>query len=144
MFYLIISGIVNVILNLILVICFHLGVAGVAISTVISNVISAVMVMVYLYRRDDEFAFRFNRMKIVRPYLRKILQIGIPSGIQGTIFSISNVLSRVVLIHLANLRSQVLLLRLNFEYFTYDIANAFAQATVTSPDQNYGARKHQR
>ena len=114
MFYLIISGIVNVIR-------FHLGVAGVAISTVISNVISAVMVMVYLYRRDDEFAFRFNRMKIVRPYLRKILQIGIPSGIQGTIFSISNVFIQsginsfgedAIAGASANLRSQVLLLRL--------------------------------
>ena len=130
MFYLIISGIVNVILNLILVICFHLGVAGVAISTVISNVISAVMVMVYLYRRDDEFAFRFNRMKIVRPYLRKILQIGIPSGIQGTIFSISNVFIQSGINSFGKFAIAGSSLALNFEYFTYDIANAFAQATV--------------
>lgn len=139
MFYLIISGIINVILNLILVICFHLGVAGVAISTVISNVISAVMVMVYLYRRDDEFAFRFNRMKIVRPYLRKILQIGIPSGIQGTIFSISNVFIQSGINSFGKFAIAGSSLALNFEYFTYDIANAFAQATVTFTSQNYGA-----
>ena len=139
MFYLIISGIVNVILNLILVICFHLGVAGVAISTVISNVISAVMVMVYLYRRDDEFAFRFNRMKIVRSYLRKILQIGIPSGIQGTIFSISNVFIQSGINSFGKFAIAGSSLALNFEYFTYDIANAFAQATVTFTSQNYGA-----
>lgn len=143
MFYLIISGIVNVILNLILVICFHLGVAGVAISTVISNVISAVMVMVYLYRRDDEFAFRFNRMKIVRPYLRKILQIGIPP-VSREPFSRSRMfLSRVVLIHLANLRLQVLLLLLNFEYFTYDIANAFAPGNGHLHQPELWRRKHQ-
>lgn len=139
MFYLIISGTVNVILNLILVICFHLGVAGVAISTVISNVISAVMVMVYLYRRDDEFAFRFNRMKIVRSYLRKILQIGIPSGIQGTIFSISNVFIQSGINSFGKFAIAGSSLALNFEYFTYDIANAFAQATVTFTSQNYGA-----
>ena len=144
MFYLIISGIVNVILNLILVICFHLGVAGVAISTVISNIISAVMVMVYLYRRDDEFAFRFNRMKIVRPYLRKILQIGIPSGIQGTIFSISNVFIQSGINSFGKFAIAGSSLALNFEYFTYDIANAFAQATVTFTSQNYGAGKKKR
>ena len=86
MFYLIISGIVNVILNLILVICFHLGVAGVAISTVISNV---------------------------------FIQSGINSFGKFAIAGSS--------------------LALNFEYFTYDIANAFAQATVTFTSQNYGA-----
>ena len=144
MFYLIISGIVNVILNLILVICFHLGVSGVAISTVISNVISAVMVMVYLYRRDDEFAFRFNRMKIVRSYLRKILQIGIPSGIQGTIFSISNVFIQSGINSFGKFAIAGSSLALNFEYFTYDIANAFAQATVTFTSQNYGAGKMKR
>ena len=144
MFYLIISGIVNVILNLILVICFHLGVAGVAISTVISNIISAVMVMVYLYRRDDEFAFRFNRMKIVRSYLRKILQIGIPSGIQGTIFSISNVFIQSGINSFGKFAIAGSSLALNFEYFTYDIANAFAQATVTFTSQNYGVKKWKR
>ena len=97
------------------------------------------MVMVYLYRRDDEFAFRFNRMKIVRPYLRKILQIGIPSGIQGTIFSISNVFIQSGINSFGKFAIAGSSLALNFEYFTYDIANAFAQATVTFTSQNYGA-----
>lgn len=91
MYYLILSGVVNVILNLILVICFKLGVAGVAIATVISNILSAALVLIHLHRRNDEFAFRLKYMKIVKPYLGKILQIGIPSGIQGAIFSVSNV-----------------------------------------------------
>lgn len=61
MYYLLISGIVNVVLNLVLVIVFKLGVAGVAISTVISNVLSTALVLIHLYRRQDEFAFRFER-----------------------------------------------------------------------------------
>ena len=139
MFYLIISGVVNVILNLALVICFHLGVAGVAISTVISTILSAVMVIIYLYRRNDEFSFRFHQMKIIGPYLKKILQIGIPSGIQGTIFSISNVFIQSGINSFGENAIAGSSLALNFEYFTYDIANAFAQATVTFTSQNYGA-----
>lgn len=91
MYYLIISGIVNVALNLFLVICFHMGVAGVAIATVISNILSAALVIICLYRRDDEFRFRFRRLRLEKDGLSKVLVIGIPSGIQGAIFSISNV-----------------------------------------------------
>lgn len=101
MYYLIVSGIINVILNLILVIVFQLGVAGVVIATVISNIVSAVMVLTYLYHREDEFQFRFHKMKIEKKDLKN--------------------------------------LALNFEYFTYDIASAFAQAAVTFTSQNYGA-----
>ena len=139
MYYLILSGVVNVILNLVLVICFRLGVAGVAIATVISNVLSAALVLIHLYRREDEFAFRPQRMKIVRPYLQKILQIGIPSGIQGAIFSVSNVFIQSGINSFGEYAIAGSSLALNFEYFTYDIANAFAQAAVTFTSQNYGA-----
>lgn len=91
MYYLIVSGTVNVILNLVLVICFKLGVAGVAIATVISNVISAGLVILCLHRKNNEFQFRFEKMHIEKQDLMKVLQIGIPEGIQGAIFSISNV-----------------------------------------------------
>ena len=139
MYYLILSGVVNVILNLILVISFQLGVAGVAIATVISNVLSAALVLIHLYRRNDEFAFRLQRMKIVKPYLGKILQIGIPSGIQGAIFSVSNVFIQSGINSFGEYAIAGSSLALNFEYFTYDIANAFAQAAVTFTSQNYGA-----
>ena len=139
MYYLILSGVVNVILNLVLVICFRLGVSGVAIATVISNVLSAALVLIHLYRRDDEFAFRPQRMKIIRPYLQKILQIGIPSGIQGAIFSVSNVFIQSGINSFGEYAIAGSSLALNFEYFTYDIANAFAQAAVTFTSQNYGA-----
>ena len=71
MYYLIISGIVNVALNLFLVICFHMGVAGVAIATVISNILSAALVLICLYRRDDEFQFRFRRLSLGKDGLSK-------------------------------------------------------------------------
>ncbi len=86
MYYLILSGTVNVILNLILVIYFKLGVAGVAIATVISNILSAGLVLIYLYRREDEFQFRPQRLHIEKEDLKKVLVIGIPAGIQGAIF----------------------------------------------------------
>ena len=87
MYYLLISGTVNVILNLFLVIALQLGVAGVAIATVISNVLSAGMVLTHLARRNDDFAFRFRRMRIEKMPLLRILQIGIPAGIQGAMKS---------------------------------------------------------
>ena len=133
------SGTVNVILNLVLVIAFGLGVSGVAIATVISNVLSAAMVIIYLHRRNDEFAFRFHNMRIEKAYLLKVLQIGIPSGIQGAIFSVSNVFIQSGINSFGEYAIAGSSLALNFEYFTYDIANAFAQAAVTFISQNYGA-----
>lgn len=139
MYYLLISGIVNVVLNLILVIVFRLGVSGVAISTVISNILSTLLVLIHLYRRQDEFAFRPQNMKINKQHLLKVLQIGIPAGIQGAIFSISNVFIQSGINSFGEYAIAGSSLALNFEYFTYDIANAFAQAAVTFTSQNYGA-----
>ena len=139
MYYLLISGTVNVILNLFLVIALQLGVAGVAIATVISNVLSAGMVLTHLARRNDDFAFRFRRMHIEKTPLLRILQIGIPAGIQGAIFSISNVFIQSGINSFGENAIAGSSLALNFEYFTYDIANAFAQAAVTFTSQNYGA-----
>ena len=139
MYYLFISGIVNVILNLVLVICVHLGVAGVAIATVISNVLSAGLVMLNLHRRKDEFQFRVQKMRIDGNALRRVLVIGIPAGIQGAIFAVSNVFIQSGVNSFGEDAIAGSSLALNFEYFTYDIASAFAQAAVTFTSQNYGA-----
>ena len=139
MYYLILSGTVNVILNLFLVICFHLGVAGVAIATVISNVLSSALAVIHLSRRQDEFKFRFQDMKIEKNALKKVLVIGIPAGIQGAIFSVSNVFIQSGINSFGENAIAGSSLALNFEYFTYDIASAFAQAAVTFTSQNYGA-----
>lgn len=139
MYYLILSGTVNVILNLFLVICFHLGVAGVAIATVISNILSSALLIIYLHRRQDEFQFRIRDMKIEKNALKKVLAIGIPAGIQGAIFSVSNVFIQSGINSFGENAIAGSSLALNFEYFTYDIASAFAQTTVTFTSQNYGA-----
>ena len=139
MYYLIISGVVNVVLNLLLVILFGLGVAGVAIATVISNILSTVLVLRYLARQENEFEFKFHRLHIDRNQLKKVLVIGIPAGIQGAIFSISNVFIQTGINSFGENAIAGSSLALNFEYFTYDIAAAFAQAAVTFTSQNYGA-----
>ena len=139
MYYLMITGVVNIILNLILVICFSLGVAGVAIATLIANILSASLVLVHLYRRDDEFQFRFSKMRIEANDLKKILIIGIPAGIQGAIFSVSNVFIQSGVNSFGESAIAGSSLELNFEYFSYDIAVAFAQAAVTFTSQNFGA-----
>ena len=125
MYYLLLSGTVNVVLNLFLVIVMQLGVA--------------VMVITHLIRRDDDFAFRFRRMRIEKEPLLRILQIGIPAGIQGAIFSVSNVFIQSGINSFGENAIAGSSLALNFEYFTYDIANAFAQAAVTFTSQNFGA-----
>lgn len=139
MYYLMVSGSVNVVLNLILVIVFSLGVAGVAIATLISNILSASLVVIHLHRRDDEFKFCFKNMRIEWKDLKKIMIIGIPAGIQGAIFSVSNVFIQSGVNSFGESAIAGSSLELNFEYFSYDIAVAFAQAAVTFTSQNFGA-----
>lgn len=139
MYYLVLSGTVNVILNLVFVICFGLGVEGVAISTTISNMLSTALVLVHLHGKEDEFQFRFHKMHIEWKDLKRVLMIGIPAGIQGAIFSVSNVFIQSGINSFGEDAIAGSSLALNFEYFTYDIANAFAQAAVTFTSQNFGA-----
>lgn len=139
MYYLIISGTVNVVLNLVFVIGFDLGVEGVAISTSVSNMLSTAMVLTHLYRKEDEFQFRFHKMCVIWKDLKRILMIGIPAGIQGAIFSVSNVFIQSGINTFGEDALAGSSLALNFEYFTYDIGSAFAQAAVTFTSQNFGA-----
>lgn len=144
MFYLIVSGTVNVLLNLLFVIVFRLGVAGVAIATVISGILSAAMVSICLCRKNDEFKLSLRNLKINKNDLKKVLIIGIPAGIQGAIFSVSNVFIQSGINSFGEDAIAGSSLALNFEYFTYDIAAAFAQAAVTFTSQNYGAGNKKR
>ena len=121
MYYLIISGTVNIVLNLVFVIGFGLGVEGVAISTSVSNMLSTAMVLTHLYRKEDEFQFRFHKMCVIWKDLKRILMIGIPAGIQGAIFSVSNVFIQSGINTFGEDAIAGSSLALNFEYFTYDI-----------------------
>lgn len=135
MYYLLLAGVVNVVLNLLLVVGVHLGVEGVAIGTLASNVLSASLVLLCLYRREDEFQFRFGKMQIRKDFLRRVLVIGVPAGIQGAIFSVSNVFIQSGINSFGEDAIAGASVGLNFEYFTY----AIAQGAVTFTSQNYGA-----
>ena len=82
--FLIISGIANAALNMTLVILFHMGVAGVAIGTIISQLISCVLVLTCLYRSEGSYQLRFSKLKINGAYMEQIFQVGVPAGIQST------------------------------------------------------------
>jgi len=88
--YLAISGIANVVLNLILVIVFHMGVEGVAIGTIVSQMLSAVLVLCKLLKSKGLFSFSFKNISFSFTKMKRILTIGIPAGIQGSLFSVSN------------------------------------------------------
>ena len=92
MMFLIISGVINAILNLILVIAFHLDVAGVAIATAISQMISCILILRCLYKTESSYQLRFSKLTIRGVYLKQIFQVGIPAGIQSMVINLSNAL----------------------------------------------------
>lgn len=141
---LVVSGIVNASLNLLLVIVFDMGVAGVAIGTVVANVVNAGMIVLFLLRERAPFRLELKEWRMSRPDLRKILKIGLPAGVQGMVFSISNVFILASIngfgAHVAAGSSAAL----NFEYYCYFAISAFAQAAVAFISQNYGAGLYDR
>ncbi|MGN0441734.1 MAG: MATE family efflux transporter [Acutalibacteraceae bacterium] len=142
---LVISGVVNVLLNLLFVIVFQMSVAGVGIATVIADAVSAVLVMYFLFTEENEFIrISPKKIRIYKLHLKKILMIGIPAGIQGMVFSISNVYVQSAVNSLGSDAVAGSSVALNFEYITYYIICAFSQTAVTFTSQNYGARKYDR
>ncbi len=139
-----VGGIMNVILNLILVIVFRLGVSGVAIATVVSNIISASMAIYFLAREDEPFTFRFRDLLLRKDYVIQMLRIGLPAGLQGMLFSISNVTIQTATNGLGSYASAGSAAALNFDFFTYYVVAAFTQAVVTFTSQNFGAKNYSR
>ena len=138
--FLTISGIVNVILNLVLVIVFHMGVAGVAIATVVSQVLSAIFVVVCLIRAEGSAFQLFPRkLRIYRDKLQIMLRTGIPAGIQGSVFSISNVLIQSSINSFGSIAMAGNGAAGNIEGFIYVAMNAFHHAALTFASQNLGA-----
>ena len=139
-----VGGVINVILNLIFVVGFKLSVVGVALATVISNVISALMIMRNLMTEDAPFTFRVKELMLGREYLVRILRIGLPAGLQGMLFSISNVCIQTAINGLGSYASAGSAAALNFDFLVYYIAAAFTQAAVTFTSQNFGAGNYDR
>ncbi|MGN0491886.1 MATE family efflux transporter [Ruminococcus sp.] len=145
LYCLIISGIVNVLLNLLFVVVFDMSVAGVGIATVIADGISAVLIMYYLFTENNEYIkINLKKIRFHRIHLKKMLMIGVPAGIQGMVFSISNVFVQASINSLGSDAVAGSSVALNFEYITYYIICAFSQTAVTFTSQNYGARKYDR
>ena len=144
LYALLVGGIVNVILNLFFVIVLHMQVTGVALATVLSNVLSAGIVLFIIMHESEVIRFSFSKIRLDSQILKRILIVGVPSGIQYMIFSVSNIFIQAGINSFGNDAIAGSVAALNFEYFTYAIAAAFAQATITFTSQNYGARKYDR
>lgn len=138
---LVVAGILNVILNLFFVLSLGLGVAGVAIATLISNVVCASILFVGLRRTHAPIHLEYRRLKLNPALFWKILKIGIPAGIQGIVFSFSNVCIQGGINSLGPDAMAGSAAGFNIEILVYFVVNAFGQAAVTFIGQNYGAHK---
>lgn len=139
-----IAGVLNVVLNLFFVIVLHMNVAGVALATAISQAVSAVLVVFTLMRRMDACRLRPNKLRIYKAPLLKILRIGLPSGLQSSLFAISNVLIQSSLNSFGDIAMSGCAAAANIEGFVYVTQNAFHQTTVNFVGQNCGARQYKR
>ncbi|KIR04009.1 Multi antimicrobial extrusion protein (Na(+)/drug antiporter), MATE family of MDR efflux pump [Lachnospiraceae bacterium TWA4] len=145
MYCLILAGVINAVLNMILVIVFHMGVEGVGIATVFSNIVSASIILYILcHHKDEMIHLNLSKIKMTRPELKKMLQIGIPSGIQGMIFSLSNVFVQSAINGFGSDAVAGSAIGLYCELFMYFTVTAFNQAVITFISQNFGAKNYDR
>lgn len=140
---LVLSGIVNVGLNLFFVVMFHLGVAGVSIATDISTLLSALLVLARL-GRDTVFRPASPRPQFSRRAVRSILRTGLPSAVQGAVFCFANIFVQSAINGFGETAIAGSTIATNFEYFTYYIITAFGQTTTTFTSQNYAAGQTRR
>lgn len=136
---LIVAGIVNVGLNLLLVVVFGMTVDGVAIATVVSNVVSSVLVLKILMKRGTPYYVDVKKIEITTSELRKMMKIGIPAGLQGMVFSVANIFVQSSINKFGSDAVAGSAAALNYEYYCYFIISAIAQAAVAFTSQNYGA-----
>ena len=134
----------SAILNLLLVIVFHLDVAGVAISTVIAQMISCTLVLTCLYRSDSSYQLRFSKLKIQPLYMKQIFQVGVPAGIQSTVINFSNVLLQSSVNSFGSTAMAGYTAANNIFGFMYVSVNAVTQACMSFTSQNYGVGKYKR
>ncbi len=138
------SGLVNVLLNLVLVIVFHMDTAGVAIATVASQVISSILVVRALTLREDCCHLNTKEIRIYKDKLVNMIKIGLPAGIQGSLFSVSNVIIQSSVNSFGSVVIAGNAAAANIEGFVYTAMNAVYQASITFISQNLGARKPKR
>jgi putative MATE family efflux protein len=144
LYALIASGVLNVLLNLLLVIVFHLGVAGVAIATDISTAASACVTLYWLSREKGEFRFSLRYLCFQKDAVLGILRIGIPAGVQSGVFCFANLFVQWAINRFGAAAVAGVTVSLNFEYLTYYMIMAFAQTATTFTSQNAAAGEQKR
>ncbi len=142
--FLAIAGVVNVGLNWIFVRLFDMNVEGVALATVVSQAVSAVLVVITLMRRTDACRLQLKKLRIYKPQLLKMMRIGLPAGVQGSMFSISNVMIQSSINSFGNVVMSGNTAAGNIEGFVFTAMNAFHQTAVNFTGQNVGARQYDR
>ena len=144
LFFLVISGMTNAVLNLVLVIVFHMGVAGVAIGTIVSQLISSILVLRCLYTSNTSYRLYFSKLGIKTQYLKQIFQVGIPAGIQSTVINLSNALLQSSVNSLGSVAMAGYTAANNIFGFLYMSVNAVTQSCMSFTSQNYGVKKLKR
>ena len=144
LYYLSFAGVINVLLNLIFVICLKMDVAGVALATVISQCISAALVIRCLIKETDAFHFDIRKLRADRAITAKILGVGIPAGFQGVVFSLSNVVIQSSINSFGPISMAGSAAAASIEGFVWVSMNAFSQGALTFTSQNVGAAKYSR
>ncbi len=135
------AGLVNVCLNLILIIVFKMGVSGVAIATIVSQYISAFLIILYLTKMNNACRLIFKKLKIYSDELKSILMLGLPAGIQNSLFSVSNVIIQSTVNSFGSVAMAGIAAGSNFDSYVYTCTNAVAQTTMTFSSQNMGAKR---
>ena len=144
LFFLVISGMTNAVLNLVLVIVFHMGVAGVAIGTIVSQLISSILVLSCLYTSNTSYRLYFSKLGIKTQYLKQIFQVGIPAGIQSTVINLSNALLQSSVNSFGSVAMAGYTAANNIFGFLYMSVNAVTQSCMSFTSQNYGVKKLKR
>ena len=144
LYILAVTGLVNVVLNLILVIGFHMDVAGVAIGTIVANYLSAAAVLFTLMRSEGAYRLDIRSLKIYKKALQEILRVGLPASVQSSFFALSNTVVQAGVNSFGPVTIAGSTAGGNIEGFVYVSMNAFYQAVLTGVSQNYGAKDEKR
>lgn len=144
LYFLLLAGIINVILNLFFVIVLHMGVEGVALATVISQIVSCFLVVRSLMRMPGALRLHPKQIKLHKSKFFEIVRIGLPAGMQGAIFSVSNVLIQSSVNSFGSIAMAGNTASSNIEGFIYVAMNAFYQSNLSFTSQNFGAKQFKR
>lgn len=144
LYYLLAAGIINILLNLLFVIGFQLGVAGVALATVISQLVSAALILRCMMHMEGGCRVEFSKLHMNRNKVMQMMRIGLPAGLQGTVFSLSNVLIQSSVNSFGSIAMAGNTAASNIEGFIYMAMNSYHQTALSFSSQNFGAGNYKR